>query len=88
VAWLCHVYQRPNLGDWWSDHTFSGDAHNLTIDDKPMGTNGYEGGSDLCGGRVSGGGAEYAGGAGGWGFDGADGAVEEFCGAGAGGGAG
>jgi hypothetical protein len=53
-----------------------------------MGTNGYEGGSDLCGGRVSGGGAEYAGGAGGWGFDGADGAVEEFCGAGAGGGAG
>jgi uncharacterized protein YndB with AHSA1/START domain len=27
-----------NIGDWWnSDHTFSGDAHNLSIDDKPMG---------------------------------------------------
>ncbi len=34
------VYQRlvHNVGDWWdSAHTFSGDAHNLTIDDKPMG---------------------------------------------------
>ena len=27
-----------NIGDWWSpDHTFSQDAHNLSIDDKPMG---------------------------------------------------
>ena len=27
-----------NIGDWWdSDHTFSGDAHNLTIEEKPMG---------------------------------------------------
>jgi uncharacterized protein YndB with AHSA1/START domain len=34
------VYQKlvHNVGDWWSsDHTFSRDAHNLTIDDKPMG---------------------------------------------------
>ena len=34
------VYQKlvHNVGDWWSsDHTFSGDSHNLTIDDKPMG---------------------------------------------------
>jgi len=34
------VYNRliHNVGDWWnSDHTFSGDAHNLSIDDKPMG---------------------------------------------------
>jgi uncharacterized protein YndB with AHSA1/START domain len=34
------VYQKlvHNVGDWWaSDHTFSGDAHNLTIDDKAMG---------------------------------------------------
>ncbi len=34
------VYQKlvHNVGEWWSpDHTFSGDAHNLTIDDKPMG---------------------------------------------------
>ncbi len=27
-----------NIGDWWdSDHTFSGDAHNLSIEEKPMG---------------------------------------------------
>jgi hypothetical protein len=27
-----------NVGDWWnSTHTFSGDARNLSIDDKPMG---------------------------------------------------
>lgn len=27
-----------NVGDWWSsEHTFSQDAHNLSIDDKPMG---------------------------------------------------
>jgi uncharacterized protein YndB with AHSA1/START domain len=27
-----------NVGDWWnSAHTWSGDAHNLTIDAKPMG---------------------------------------------------
>jgi hypothetical protein len=34
------VYQKlvHNVGEWWSsEHTFSGDAHNLTIDDKPMG---------------------------------------------------
>jgi hypothetical protein len=34
------VYDRlvHNVGDWWSSkHTFSGDAHNLSIDDKPMG---------------------------------------------------
>jgi hypothetical protein len=34
------VYNRlvHNVGDWWSsDHTFSGDAHNLSIEDKPMG---------------------------------------------------
>ncbi len=34
------VYNRlvHNIGDWWSsDHTFSGDAHNLSIDEKPMG---------------------------------------------------
>src|SRR5207248_10860805 len=33
------VYQRLlSVGDWWaSDHTFSGDAHNLSIDPKPMG---------------------------------------------------
>jgi hypothetical protein len=34
------VYRRLvyNVGDWWdSTHTFSGDAHNLSIDDKPMG---------------------------------------------------
>jgi hypothetical protein len=34
------VYRRlvHNVGDWWdSAHTFSGDSHNLTIDDKPMG---------------------------------------------------
>jgi uncharacterized protein YndB with AHSA1/START domain len=34
------VYRRliHNAGDWWSpQHTFSGDAHNLTIDEKPMG---------------------------------------------------
>src|ERR1700734_3347887 len=27
-----------NVGDWWNSmHTFSGDAHNLSIDDKAMG---------------------------------------------------
>ena len=34
------VYQRlvHNIGDWWDPaHTFSGDAQNLSIDDKPMG---------------------------------------------------
>jgi uncharacterized protein YndB with AHSA1/START domain len=34
------VYRRlvQNVGDWWSpQHTFSGDARNLTIDEKPMG---------------------------------------------------
>jgi hypothetical protein len=34
------VYNRMvhNVGDWWSsEHSFSGDAHNLSIDDKPMG---------------------------------------------------
>lgn len=34
------VYNRliHNVGDWWnSDHTVSGDAHNLSIDEKPMG---------------------------------------------------
>ena len=33
------VYQRLlSIGDWWSsDHTFSGDAHNLSLDAKPMG---------------------------------------------------
>jgi len=34
------VYQKlvHNVGEWWSsEHTFSGDAHNLTMDDKPMG---------------------------------------------------
>jgi uncharacterized protein YndB with AHSA1/START domain len=34
------VYRRLvlNVGDWWNSmHTFSGDAHNLSIDDKAMG---------------------------------------------------
>jgi len=34
------VYRRliHNVGDWWnSAHTFSGDAHNLSIEEKPMG---------------------------------------------------
>ena len=34
------VYKRLilNVGDWWSPlHTFSGDAHNLSIEEKPMG---------------------------------------------------
>ncbi len=34
------VYRRlvHNVGDWWeSAHTFSGDAHNLTIEDRAMG---------------------------------------------------
>jgi len=34
------VYGRlvHNVGDWWnSAHTFSGDAHNLSIDERPMG---------------------------------------------------
>src|SRR5215467_4169167 len=34
------VYKKlvHNVGDWWSpQHTFSGDAHNLAIEEKPMG---------------------------------------------------
>ena len=33
------VYRKfLQVGDWWeSAHTFSGNAHNLSIDDKPMG---------------------------------------------------
>jgi len=34
------VYQRliHNVGDWWNPaHTYSGDAHNLSIEEKPMG---------------------------------------------------
>lgn len=34
------VYKKlvHNVGDWWSSqHTFSGDAHNLSIDERPMG---------------------------------------------------
>ncbi|HLY15804.1 MAG TPA: hypothetical protein VKR61_01210 [Bryobacteraceae bacterium] len=34
------VYRKiiHNVGDWWSSgHTFSGDAHNLSIDEKAMG---------------------------------------------------
>jgi hypothetical protein len=34
------IYDRlvHHIGDWWSpDHTVSHDAHNLSIDDKPMG---------------------------------------------------
>jgi hypothetical protein len=34
------VYRRMvrNVGDWWSSqHTFSGDSGNLSIDDKPLG---------------------------------------------------
>jgi uncharacterized protein YndB with AHSA1/START domain len=34
------VYRQivHNVGDWWNSmHTFSGDAHNLSIDDKAMG---------------------------------------------------
>jgi uncharacterized protein YndB with AHSA1/START domain len=33
------VYQRLlRIGDWWeSAHTYSGDAHNLSIEEKPMG---------------------------------------------------
>ena len=34
------VYKKfvQNIGDWWNpDHTFSGDAHNLSIEAKPMG---------------------------------------------------
>src|SRR6267142_1940253 len=34
------VYRKliQNVGDWWNpQHTFSGDARNLTIDEKPMG---------------------------------------------------
>ena len=34
------VYKRLilNVGDWWNpQHTFSGDAHNLSIEEKPMG---------------------------------------------------
>ncbi len=45
IAILVHagpeeVYSRlvHNIGEWWSsEHSFSGDAHNLSIDDKPMG---------------------------------------------------
>ena len=34
------VYHKfvHNVGDWWeADHTFSGNSHNLTIEEKPMG---------------------------------------------------
>jgi hypothetical protein len=33
------VYRRLiRVGDWWSpEHTFSGDAHNLSIEERPMG---------------------------------------------------
>jgi uncharacterized protein YndB with AHSA1/START domain len=34
------VYRKliRNVGDWWdSSHTFSGDSHNLTIDERPAG---------------------------------------------------
>ena len=34
------VYRRliHNVGDWWDPaHTFSGDSHNLSIEEKPMG---------------------------------------------------
>jgi hypothetical protein len=34
------VYRKlvRNVGDWWDpEHTYSGDSHNLNIDDKPMG---------------------------------------------------
>jgi len=34
------VYTRlvHNIGDWWSsEHTYSNDSHNLSLDDKPMG---------------------------------------------------
>jgi uncharacterized protein YndB with AHSA1/START domain len=34
------VYERfvHNIGDWWSpQHTVSGDSHNLSIEEKPMG---------------------------------------------------
>ena len=34
------VYRKivHSVGEWWSpDHTFSGDPHNLSIEDKPMG---------------------------------------------------
>ena len=30
--------QLLNIGSWWnSEHTFSGDAHNLSLEEKPMG---------------------------------------------------
>lgn len=35
-----NIYNKlvHNIGDWWSsDHTVSQDAHNLSLDDKPMG---------------------------------------------------
>jgi len=33
------VYRRfIRVGDWWaSDHTYSGNSHNLTLEEKPMG---------------------------------------------------
>jgi len=34
------VYKKlvHNVGDWWnSQHTFSGDAHNLSLEERPMG---------------------------------------------------
>jgi uncharacterized protein YndB with AHSA1/START domain len=33
------VYRRfMRVGDWWaSDHTYSGNSHNLTLEEKPMG---------------------------------------------------
>jgi len=41
-----------NWGDWWSSsHTYSGDAHNLSIDDKP--------GSCLCEKLPDGGGVQH-----------------------------
>ncbi len=49
------IYNRlvHNIGDWWSpEHTFSGDAHNLSIDDKAMGC--------FCEKLPNGGGARYA----------------------------
>lgn len=49
------VYNKlvHNVGDWWSsEHTLSHDAHNLSIDDKPMGC--------FCEKLPGGGGARYA----------------------------
>ena len=48
------VYLRlVHIGDWWSsDHTYSNDAHNLILDDKPMGC--------LCEKLPGGGGVRFA----------------------------